>query len=142
MATGCRGLTGRDDVRFRVKTGSHGQTGKMTRLTLSGLQCRKCSTATSRDLFRLSDRPHEVRESILGNFLADHVCVPVGSSGVDTTPDAGIADFVGHLRIARPASGHPKRREGVARIDRVTLEEQLKDLAAGATVSDAGRVVA
>ena len=25
--------TGRDDVRFRVKAGSHGQTGKMTRLT-------------------------------------------------------------------------------------------------------------
>jgi len=27
--------TGRDYVRFRVKTGSHGQTGKMTRLTLA-----------------------------------------------------------------------------------------------------------
>ena len=27
--------TGRDDVRFRVKTGSYGQTGKMTRLTHS-----------------------------------------------------------------------------------------------------------
>jgi hypothetical protein len=28
--------TGRDDARFRVKTGSHGQTGKMTRLTHLG----------------------------------------------------------------------------------------------------------
>ena len=28
--------TGRDDVRFRVKTGSYGQTGKMTRLTHNG----------------------------------------------------------------------------------------------------------
>jgi len=28
--------TGLDDVRFRGKTGSHGQTGKMTRLTQAG----------------------------------------------------------------------------------------------------------
>ena len=80
--------TGRDDVRFRWETGSHGQTVKMTRMTHVGHKDRAKGSLSGQ--FQVNSYPCSKQ---LGAWSYAGVCTHAPTSGGRVIGVDGVSDF-------------------------------------------------